>query len=163
MKQVSEQEMLHRMAAYCSTAERCIQEVEKKILRAGLSSEAAQRMIHRLTAEKFIDETRFAASFVHDALRFNRWGRIKIAYELKRRGIPSGICTEALAAVDDEAYRTTLLAVLKEKEKTVKGKDDRDRFHKLLRFAAGRGFESHETINCLRRLFKGNDYAGDME
>ncbi|MDR1880897.1 MAG: RecX family transcriptional regulator [Tannerellaceae bacterium] len=163
MKQVSEQEMLHRMAGYCSTAERCIQEVGKKIRHAGLPPEAEQRIIHRLTAEKFIDESRFAASFVHDALRFNRWGRIKIAYELKRRGIPSGICTEALAMIDDEAYRATLLAVLKEKEKTVKGKDGRDRFHKLLRFAAGRGFESHEAIRCLRGLFNGNDYAGDME
>ena len=31
MKQISESEMLHRAAAYCSASERCIQDVEKKI------------------------------------------------------------------------------------------------------------------------------------
>ena len=30
MKQISESEMLHRAAAYCSASERCIQDVEKK-------------------------------------------------------------------------------------------------------------------------------------
>ena len=35
MKQISESEMLHRAAAYCSASERCIQDVEKKIKAAG--------------------------------------------------------------------------------------------------------------------------------
>ena len=30
MKEITEPEMLHRAAAYCSTAERCIQDVQKK-------------------------------------------------------------------------------------------------------------------------------------
>ena len=37
MKQISESEMLHRAAAYCSASERCIQDVEKKIKAAGLA------------------------------------------------------------------------------------------------------------------------------
>ena len=37
MKQISESEMLHRAAAYCSASERCIQDVEKKIKAAGSS------------------------------------------------------------------------------------------------------------------------------
>ena len=39
MKQISESEMLHRAAAYCSASERCIQDVEKKIKAAGLAGE----------------------------------------------------------------------------------------------------------------------------
>ena len=31
MKEITEPEMLHRAAAYCSAAERCIQDVQKKI------------------------------------------------------------------------------------------------------------------------------------
>lgn len=164
MKETSEPEMLHRAAAYCSAAERCIQDVETKIKAAGLPPEASERIIARLLKEKFIDETRFSRSFVRDKLRFNQWGRIKIGYELQRKGISSDLRYEALDTIDESEYRATLLALLKSKKKSTKGKDERDIFSKLLRFAAGRGFEGREAIPCLRQLFDGNDYdTEDME
>ncbi|MDR1201461.1 MAG: RecX family transcriptional regulator [Tannerellaceae bacterium] len=158
MKQQSESEMLYRMAAWCSLAERCTHDVQKKIANAGLSPDAQERIIARLLKEKFIDENRFASSFVNDKLRFNKWGRIKIAYELNKRKIAPDIRMEALERIDEQTYQTILLTLLKAKKKITKGTTDRDVFNKLLRFAAGRGFESKETISCLRLLFKGNDY-----
>ena len=80
MKQISESEMLHRAAAYCSASERCIQDVEKKIKAAGLAGEESDRIVSRLLQERFIDESRFARYFVNDKLRFNKWGRVKINY-----------------------------------------------------------------------------------
>ena len=47
MKQISESEMLHRAAAYCSASERCIQDVEKKIKAAGLAGEESDRIVSR--------------------------------------------------------------------------------------------------------------------
>ena len=139
MEQITEPEMLRRAAAYCSTAERCIQDVQKKIKAAGLSQEEGERIIARLLQEKFIDEHRFARYFVNDKLRFNKWGRIKIAYELQKRNIPAPIRSEALEGIDE-----------------------RDIYIKLLRFAAGRGFESREASRCLKQLFNGNDYEEDF-
>ena len=155
--------MLRRAAAYCSTAERCIQDVQKKIQAAGLTSEEGERIIARLLQEKFIDETRFTGYFVNDKLRFNKWGRFKIAYELHKKNIPASIRAEALEGIDEKEYEDILLALLKAKKKSVKGKDERDIYTKLLRFAAGRGFESREAIRCLKQLFKGNDYEEDFE
>lgn len=43
--------MLRRAAAYCSTAEHCIQDVQKKIKAAGLSQEEGERIIARLLQE----------------------------------------------------------------------------------------------------------------
>ncbi|GAB6394780.1 MAG: RecX family transcriptional regulator [Bacteroidales bacterium] len=164
MKQVSEQEMLHRMAAYCSAGERCIRDVEKKIEAAGLPPEAAERIISRLLKEKYIDENRYARSFVNDKLRFNKWGRIKIAYELHRKNISPAVAQAALAYPDDSEYLSILSSLLREKKKSVKGKDGREVYAQLLRFAAGRGFEHREAVRCLRELFNGdNDYADNME
>lgn len=87
--------MLHRAAAYCSASERCIQDVEKKIKAAGLAGEESDRIVSRLLQERFIDESRFARYFVNDKLRFNKWGRVKINYEMQRKGIPSSIRSEA--------------------------------------------------------------------
>lgn len=163
MKQLSEQEMLHRAAAYCSTCERCIQEVEKKIKAAGLSEEENERIIARLLKERFIDESRFARYFVNDKLRFNKWGRVKINYELQRKGIPSDFRSEALDGIDKQEYRSILLSLLKSKKKTIRGKDERDIYIKLLQFATGRGFEAREASDCLRQLFNGSDYEDDFE
>ena len=58
MKEITEPEMLHRAAAYCSAAERCIQDVQKKIDAAGLPPDASERIIARLLKERFIDESR---------------------------------------------------------------------------------------------------------
>lgn len=162
MGQITEATMLHRAAAYCSGAERCIQDVQKKIKAAGLTSGESDRIIARLLQEKFIDENRFARYFVNDKLRFNKWGRIKIAYELQKKNIPSSIRLEALAVIDEKEYEETLLTLLKAKKRSTKGKDERDVYQKLLRFAAGRGFESREAIRCLKQLFKGNDYEEDF-
>ncbi len=164
MEEMTEKEMLHRAAAYCSSAERCIQEVEKKIADAGLSPEASERIISHLVKEKFIDESRFSQSFVNDKLRFNKWGRVKIGYELRKKNIPSSCYSDALESINEEEYHSILLSLLKAKKKSTRGKDERDIFYKLLRFAAGRGFESNEAIRCLREL--GNtdeDYAENME
>ncbi len=155
--------MLRRAAAYCSTAERCIQDVQKKIKAASLTQEEGERIIARLLQEKFIDEHRFARYFVNDKLRFNKWGRIKIAYELQKRNIPAPIRAEALEGIDETEYTHILQSSLKAKKKSTKGKDDRDIYIKLLRFAAGRGFESREASRCLKQLFNGNNYEEDFE
>lgn len=109
--------MLHRAAAYCSASERCIQDVEKKIKAAGLAGEESDRIVSRLLQERFIDESRFARYFVNDKLRFNKWGRVKINYEMQRKGIPSSIRSEALEGIDEQEYRSILLSLLKSKRK----------------------------------------------
>lgn len=163
MRPISESEMLHRAAAYCSAGERCIRDVEKKIKAAGLTEEESDRIIARLLKERFIDEERFARYFVNDKLRFNKWGRIKIDYEMQRKGIAPGIRSEALASIDEQEYRTLLLSLLRSKKKATRGKDDREVYAKLLRFAAGRGFETREANNCLKQLFDRDDCEDDFE
>ena len=163
MKQANEQEMLHRAAAYCSTAERCILDVEKKLEAAGLSKEENERIIARLLKEKFIDENRYSRCFVNDKLRFNKWGRIKINYELQKKNIPAVVRSNALSDINETEYQEILLSLLKSKIKSIHGKNERDVYGKLLRFAAGRGFESREALNCLKLLFKGNGYDDDFE
>lgn len=158
MKEITEPEMLHRMAAYCTKAERCEQDVRKKIEAAGLPADAAGRIINRLREERFIDEARYARSFVSDKARFNKWGRVKINYELLRKGIPANIRAEAIDTLDERAYRDTLMELLRNKKKETRGKNGREVSAKLLRFAASRGFEGEIASNCLRNLLNGSGY-----
>lgn len=157
MKEISEKEMLHRAAAYCSSTERCIREVESKIKAAGFDTETTERIISGLIREKFIDENRYCQAFINDKIRFNKWGRIKIRHELRNKNIPENIYSHILDAIDPEEYYQNLISLLKTKKKTTRGKDERDIFYKLMRFAAGRGFESGEIIRALKELGNTND------
>lgn len=152
MKEISEEEMLYKLAAYCSSAEHCVQDVKKKIQSAGLAEEVSDRIVARLLQEKFIDEERFARAFVNDKLRFNQWGRIKIAYELKRKGIPLSYVENAIVSLDEYSYNQILLSLLKAKKKTLKGVGSHEQYVKLLRFAIGRGFTPQEINSCLKDL-----------
>ena len=59
---------------------------------------------------------------MNDKLRFNKWGRIKIAYELQKRNIPAPIRSEALEGIDEKEYADILQSLLKAKKKSTKGK-----------------------------------------
>ena len=154
----SESEMLSTMAKYCSTAERCINDIRKKIKTEGLPPDAEKRIIDYLLKEKFINEKRFCRSFVNDKFKFNHWGRIKICYELKIRNIPPDVYYEAIEYIDDDEYISVLTDLLKSKKRTTNGRSPQDIFQKLCRFAASRGFETPLIINTLKGIIKNIDY-----
>lgn len=156
----SESELLRALANYCSQTERCVSDVRKKIQAENLdrsenlSREAEHRLIDTLLKEKFIDENRFARSFVHDKFQFNHWGRIKIGYELRIRGISPDIYHEALETViDEDEYLAVLSELLLSKKRMVKGRTPQETYQKLCRFAVTRGFESSLIINILKKMF----------
>jgi len=152
MKQLNESQILQMAASYCSMAERCIRDVRRKIAGAGTSPEVEEKIIKRLLQEQFIDEARYCRSFVRDTFRFNRWGRIKISYELRGKNIPAGLIAEAIEEIAEDEYETVLYDLLKDKKRSTKGKNEQDIFQKLYRFAVGRGFESNLTVKQLKKL-----------
>jgi Uncharacterized protein conserved in bacteria len=154
----SETEMLGTMAKYCSLAERCINDIHKKIKTEGLSADAEKRIVDYLLKEKYIDEKRFCRSFVNDKFKFNHWGRIKICYELKSRNIPQDVYYEAIENIDEDEYISVLTDLLKSKKRTTKGRSQQDIFQKLCRFAASRGFETPIIIDTLKSILKDIDY-----
>ena len=152
---LNETDLLHRLASYCSQSERCVMDVRKKIQAENISKEVEQDLIDKLVSERFIDERRFARSFVHDKFHFHRWGLVKINYELKMRGIQSDICREAIeTTIDDDEYLTVLTDLLRAKKRTVKGRSQQDVYQKLFRFATAKGFEHAFIIQILKKMFK---------
>lgn len=149
MKELSEEEALYKAAAYCSVAEHCLAEVVEKLMQWGVPAEGRERIMKRLVAEKYIDENRYCRAFIHDKLHYNKWGRVKIAQALRLKGIDSACYAPLLEEVDEDAYRSVLLALIDAKRKSVKGRNDYERNGKLIRFALGRGFEMSEIKRCL--------------
>jgi regulatory protein len=136
----------------CSKSEHCTSEIQEKLKLWGLSSEDSEPVLEKLTAEKYLDDKRFAQAYVKDKFRFNHWGKQKIAYMLRTKNISSEILELAFEEIEDESYSDKLRKILAEKEKSVKAKDPYDKRNKLMRFAMGRGFESEIIYTVLKEL-----------
>lgn len=145
-------EALSCAAGYCSIAEHCISEVVEKLKRFELIPEDQAKLIRRLQDEGYLNENRYVKAFVKDKFRFGKWGRIKIRYALRQKGISSTLAEVGLAEIQEEDYREMLTELLRQKKRTLKANSLYELKGKLMRFAAGRGFELDLAGACLRKM-----------
>lgn len=154
---LTEPQALNSAAAYCSKAERCEWDVRKKLLAWELENDAVKRILDRLKKERYLDNARFSRSFINDKLKFNKWGKAKIIFELKKRQIPESIYNPILDEFSGDEFEEQLMHILSVKIKSVKAKNDYEKKSKLIRFALGRGFSMDLAIRCVNKLL-GGDY-----
>lgn len=148
-KEKTEQEAYLQLAAVCAQAEHCEQEMRDKMKRWGMDLEAQNRVVERLTNERYIDNERYARAFVKDKVRYNKWGRRKVQQALWMKRIDEDIQQRVLYEIDDEEYLKVLVPLLKQKRKSIKAANDYELNQKLVRFALGRGFDYGIIRQCL--------------
>lgn len=140
---------LNKSAALCARQERCSLEIEEKLLAWEVDCDVIDQVIKTLIEEKYIDENRFAGFYARDKFRFNKWGKQKIAFQLRQKRIAQDIINEVLASLDDSDYNDTLLLLLKTKERSLTMEDAYKKKAALIRFAVSRGFEYDQIMKTL--------------
>ena len=151
-KEYTLEELLHKAASYCSISEHCVSEVVEKLTAWGVSITDKQKIVDRLISEDFINEKRFCIYFVKDKFRFNKWGKIKISYALKQKGLSSELINSALSTIDEGEYQEMLALILKTKLVGLKFEFEYEKQGKLFRFAQSRGFESNVIVRVIRTI-----------
>lgn len=142
-------EAKHKIEAYCAYQDRCHFEVNNKLFSWGIDEENRGILISHLIQHRFLDEERFAESFVSGKFRIKKWGRNKIKVHLKQKRVPAYSIKKGLAVIDPEEYWETLIRLTEKKWEATKGKNHYDKVAKVKRFLVGRGFEFdliHEAI-----------------
>jgi regulatory protein len=143
------QEALLKAQNLCSTEEKCKSDVRKKLFDWGVASDATEKIIAQLIAENFIDERRFARSFTRDKMRLNKWGKLKISFELNQRKLPKNVIIEAVSLIDENEYFELLKKETKKKLRSLNDKDPWVKKGKLHRYASSKGFESEMIFKVL--------------
>lgn len=136
------QKALARASRYCAEQDRAEFDVRRKLNDWKVPEELHTEIIETLKKEKFIDETRFARTFVRSKFRNNRWGRIKIAYALRQKNIPEDLIAESLKELKDEDYRRTLKELVAKKARTIKSDSDYEKKQKVAQSMASKGYET---------------------
>jgi regulatory protein len=144
--------VLSKAMAQCSRQELCCEDIRSKLLSWGMESNDTGKIIEILQNENFINETRYAAAFVRDKFKYNKWGKVKIAAHLKSKKITSDIIVEALDSIDHDQYINLLRGLIEIHKKTVRAKNQYDLKAKLLRFGLSRGFESSLLYDILNDI-----------
>lgn len=126
---------------YCSGAERCCLEVRQMLERRKAESTDIERIIKYLIKEGYIDESRYAAAFVHDKVRFAKWGRAKIAQALWQKRIPTCVADAALTSIDEDEYMAALKDVVASRYRQTKGATEYERKIKTMKSVCSRGYE----------------------
>jgi regulatory protein len=139
---LSYQQVLKNAAVVCSKSEKCTSEMTASLRQWGLSDEEITTGIDFLVTEKFINDQRYALNYVHDKFRFNKWGKVKIAYMLRQKRIAEHLISESLEAISDVDYEKTIVELLKAKAKSIKAVSEYEIKGKLAVFAQSRGFDS---------------------
>lgn len=139
-------------AARCATAEYCLNDWRRKFQLKGLPEADIERVLNRLVDEGFIDEARYARAFVHDKALYDRWGALKIRQALALKRLPAEVVEEALRQADNEMWEKNLLELLRQKRRSIKAETPFEERQKLLRFAAGRGYEPGLIYKVVSRL-----------
>ncbi len=142
-----EKAVLTKLMHWCSLSEKCNADIRHWFLKKHLPLNNFEKMIEYLTVHDYINETRYAAAFVHDKFLFNQWGRLKIAFELSKKNILQSIIDKAIMdGIDEKEYINMLKNLLKNKKKSLEGKETAIVKQKIFNFAISKGFES-ELVN----------------
>ena len=127
---------------YCAYRDRSQKEVEDKLIEMRMIPAAREEIIIKLMQEKFLNEERFARSFVRGKFRIKKWGRHKIKQELKLREISSPIIKLAMTEIKEQDYRSTLYTLAEKKLALLTEKDKFKRKKKLSDHLLRKGYEA---------------------
>ncbi len=147
------EQALNKAASYCSKAERAPQDVIDKLHDWKVEETDVDKIVDWLKMERFLSEERFVHAYVNDKFIYERWGRIKISYSLRQKGIEGSLVQNALEEViGEDKYLETLVDLLRGKMKGMSFPLDQKNRAKLYRFAVSRGFESSYYSKALQQL-----------
>jgi len=143
---------LQRAAGLCSRQEQCTSHIRGKLRSWNVNGVDEEKIILKLTEEKFLDDERFAGFYVKDKFKFNGWGRIRISHMLRQKRVDEVHIENALLQIDEEDWFQACLGLIKNKFSKLTEEDPFKQKGKLLRYAAGRGFEPALIYRALDEL-----------
>ena len=141
------EQTLEKLKSFCAYQERTHQEVLKKMRTLGVPDEWKDEMICFLIEENYLNELRYAQSYVRGKFNLKSWGRQKIRYGLKAKNISDPCIEKAIQSeIDLQKYKETLLSLIKKKASTLKTTAPFKTRQKLYAYAASKGYESASIL-----------------
>ena len=152
-KWYTKEEALQKLQRYCAYQDRCHQEVRGKLKEMKVYPGWQEEIIVALIEENFLNEERFACSYVRGKFRIKKWGRVRIKQELKRRNISDYCIRKGLAEIEEEAYIETLYELMVKKGDRTDAPERWTFRNKVAKFLMDIGYESNLVWASIREAY----------
>jgi regulatory protein len=144
--------ILTKLARYCAYQERCISEIKQKIQDLS-GSEQQDAYIQWLQENNYLNEQRFIGLFIRSKFNQKKWGRGKIQFELRKKGIPDSEIQMHWNEIAEEDYTMALKVLLEKKASSLKSGTPNEKYQKCYRTGLAKGFEPSLVSQVLKGLF----------
>lgn len=143
-------EIEFKLKQYCSYQDRCHNEVENKLSKFNLISQAKDQILFNLINEDYLNETRFCKSFVRGKFKIKNWGKRRIIQELKSRKISEFNIKKGLSEINEFDYQEKFENLFNKKLSSLENLNSIDKKKKIFSYLQYRGWETnliYEKIN----------------
>lgn len=143
-------EIEFKLKQYCSYQDRCHNEVENKLSKFNLISQAKDQILFNLINEDYLNETRFCKSFVRGKFKIKNWGKRRIIQELKSRKISEFNIKKGLLEIPETDYLEKFENLFNKKLSSLENLNRIDKKKKIFSYLQYRGWETnliYEKIN----------------
>jgi len=147
-------EALKKLQNYCSYQERCHQEVQQKLKDMHMIPDAIDHIIVELIQNNFLNEERFAKTFVRGKFNIKKWGRYRLTLELKKKNVSKVNINQALKEIDKLEYIEIFNALAEKRFKSLAETNKFKKKKKLVDYLLYRGWESHLVYEKANELIK---------
>ena len=148
------QEATKKLEHYCAYQERCHQEVRKKLTQMYMIPEAIDIIIVHLLKHNFLNEERFAKTFVSGKFKIKNWGKRRLTFKLKQKDISKVNINQALAEISDEDYIGLFNDLAEKRVNSIKERNVYKKKKKFVDYFLYRGWESHLVYDKANELIK---------
>ena len=139
---------LNKIINYCNYRDRSTKEIKIKLLDLNYSIEIIDSAISQATELGIVDNFRFSKSFSRGKNQKNRWGKIKIAYELKNKGLNNKEITFGIESIEEKTYYKILMKSIE----IYKRKSKNFEKNKLIKHLINKGYEASLVITTIKKL-----------
>lgn len=152
-KDKTPQQALQSLMRMCARSEHSSGDALRLMKRWGVADDEARKVLARLLSERFIDDVRYAEAFVRDKLNLSGWGAYKIKMSLRAKGVSREVIEEVVVPMIEATDMTERLEdIMQRKMRTLKYNSPYDARTKLIRFAASRGYDMEQAVECASRV-----------
>lgn len=138
---LTKEQAWQKIKHYCAYQERSHSEVKNKLYGFGLYKSEVEELLSKTIEEDYLNEERFAMQFAGGKFRIKGWGKVKIVYELRQKGVSAYNINHALKAISDEDYNCTLQKLTETKWQQLKGEHYLTKQAKAMSYLMQKGYE----------------------
>jgi regulatory protein len=136
-------EIITKLERYCAYQDRCAQEVLTKLRSLQVEEKEAQQILRLLKNDGFVDDERYAQSYIRGKVGLKQWGKQKIRMSLLQKGIPKELINKYLEHITPQQYTDNLQAAVRKWTQS-HGPVTQENITKLYRHLMAKGYTYEE-------------------